>query len=218
LRETKPRQGRDEVLRQAVAESLKRRFATQIVERQHRQAGPERSLTRSRCCRRRGRRAQPLHAPSAHRTCDVFDLLFADVGKPNLELAAHLLLHEVRHANATGIGQLLQACCDVHAVAEDVVAVNDDVANVYADAERDAVLPRDVGVVRSHRGLDADDAAHGINYARELQQQPVARRLDDAPAVLADFRVDHRAPQRLQGSQRTALIAAHKPRVARNVG
>ena len=70
-----------------------------------------------------------------------------------------------------------------------------------------------------HRRLHLDRAAHGIDHARELQQQAVAGGLDDAPAVRWRSR-GRRLPRRkaFSAAKRAALVAAHQPRVARDVG
>ena len=127
-------------------------------------------------------------------------------------------MHAARYANASGCRDLLKPGGDVDAVAEDVVALDDDVADVDADAEGYAPILGDLGGAVSHRRLHLDRAAHGIDHARELQQQAVARGLDDAPSVAGDCRVDHLLAKGFQRRQRAALVAAHQPRVARDVG
>jgi hypothetical protein len=122
------------------------------------------------------------------------------------------------HADAARVGERLQAGRDVDAVAEDVAVVDDDVADVDADAERDPALGRHAAVALLHAALYVHAAADGIDDARELDQEPVAHRLDDAPAVLGDLRIDQRAPVILEGREGAALVAAHQRRVADDVG
>ena len=52
----------------------------------------------------------------------------------------------------------------------------------------------------------------------EFQQQTIAGRLDDAPAVRSDQRVDDVAAQCLQGRERAALIPTHQSRIPRDIG
>src|SRR4029079_13085225 len=94
------------------------------------------------------------------------------------------------HADTAGFGQRLQPRGDVDAIAEDVVVVDDDVADVDADAKRDPLLWRHAGVAIRHPALYVDRATHRIDDAGELEQQPVACRLDDAAAVFRNLRVD----------------------------
>jgi hypothetical protein len=70
----------------------------------------------------------------------------------------------------------------------------------------------------SHRRLHLDRAAHRIDHARELQQQPVARGLDDTPSMAGNGWVHYFLTKSLQRSQRAALVLAHQPGVARDIG
>jgi hypothetical protein len=65
--------------------------------------------------------------------------------------------------------------------------------------------------------LDLDRAAHRVDDARELDEQPVARGLDDASLVLGDLAVDQLRTMRLEALERTLLVDAHQPAVADDV-
>ena len=106
-------------------------------------------------------------------------------------------MHRVRHADAAGGRLLLQARGDVDAVAKNVVILDDDVAEVDADAELDALLGRDVGIAPRHAGLDLDGALHGLDDALELDQHAVAGGLDQPAVVLGDRRIDQLDPMSL---------------------
>ena len=106
--------------------------------------------------------------------------------KLDAELVAHRIAHRARDEDAARLGEPLQAGGDVDAVAEDVVALDDDVAEVDADAEFDARLVGRAAVAVGHAGLDLDGAAHRLDDAGELDQQAVAGALDDAAAVVGD--------------------------------
>ena len=86
------------------------------------------------------------------------------------------------------------------AVAEDVVLVDHDVAEIDADAEIDAPLGWHAGVAGGHLALHVDRATNRIDHARKLAKQTVARCVDDAAAVLPDLGVGNLSPQRLQRS------------------
>src|SRR5262245_55527872 len=98
-------------------------------------------------------------------------------------------MHAARYANASRCCDLLKPGGDVDPIAEDVVALDDDVAEVDANAESNAAIFWNVDGLGDHRCLHLDRAAHGIDHARELQQQAVAGGLDDAAAVTGDGRV-----------------------------
>ena len=59
-----------------------------------------------------------------------------------------------------------------------------------ADAELDALVRRDARVALGHAVLQFDRAAHGVDNATELDDQPVTGALDHAAVVEGDRRVD----------------------------
>ncbi len=71
------------------------------------------------------------------------------------------------------------------------VAVPDDyIPRVDADTKFDALLLRGRGVALGQAALHGNGARHGLNDARELDQDAVAGGLDDAALTLDDLRVD----------------------------
>jgi len=80
----------------------------------------------------------------------------------------------------------VQASGDIDPVTKDVIALHNDVANVDADAEGNAQVLGYTGGAFSHRRLQLDSTTHGVDYARELQQQAITGSLDDAAAVASN--------------------------------
>src|SRR5262249_12019998 len=121
-------------------------------------------------------------------------------------------------ADAARFSQGLKARGDIDTVAEDVVVVDDDVAEIDADAEIDAPLRLHAGITCGNLALHLDRATNRIDHARKFAEQTVARRVDDAAAVLLDFGVGYLTPQRLQRSERAFLVRSHQARITRDVG
>ncbi len=117
-----------------------------------------------------------------------------------------------------GIGERLDPCGDVDAVAVEVVALDDHIAEIDADAQFDAALRRDARIPLGHRLLHRDRAAHRIDDAGKLDQQAVAGGLDDAAPVLGDLRIEQLAAQRFQAFERAFLVRPHQPRIPRHIG
>jgi hypothetical protein len=67
------------------------------------------------------------------------------------------------------------------------VLVDDDVAEIDADAKLDAPRIRNIGIAQHHFALQLNRTTHRINDARKLDEQTVASGLDDAAAVLVDL-------------------------------
>src|SRR5271166_4905040 len=77
---------------------------------------------------------------------DIFERLLAHVCEGEVEAARRILPHAGRDADPAGLGQAFEPCRDIDAVAEDVAVLNDDVADIDADAELDAALRRQGGI------------------------------------------------------------------------
>src|SRR5215472_5452381 len=92
-----------------------------------------------------------------------------------------------RNADPTRRGEGFESGRDIDAVAENVVGLDDDVAEIDPDPEPDAALVRNPGLAIDHRPLQLGGAAHRIDDAREFRQHPVTGRLDDAAGMLADL-------------------------------
>ena len=127
-------------------------------------------------------------------------------------------MDDVRDADAAGRGQPLEPRRDVDAIAVDVVAVDDHVAEVDADPELDAELRLDVGVVLGDAPLDLDRTLDGVDHARELDQGAVARKLDHPAAALGDLGLNEFLAQCFEPGVRAGFVLAHQPTVADHVG
>jgi hypothetical protein len=83
-----------------------------------------------------------------------------------------------------------------------------------ADAKLDAVVRRTIAALP----LDLDRATKRVYYARELDEKPVAGRLDQPAAMRSDLRIDHLGPDRLETIQRPFFVSANKARIANDIG
>ncbi len=159
-----------------------------------------------------------MNGIAPHPLGDVLDLLLAEVLVAEAEDALDLLVDGPGDADPARFGQALEAGRHVHAVAVDVLALDDDLAEIDADAEVDLAVVRDTGVARGHRLLNLDGRLDGLGDAVELGQESVAGGLDDAAAVFLDLRVDEFVAQRLEADQSAGLVDLHQSRIAGDVG
>ena len=127
----------DEILGQAVGEELLLGVGAEIREGEHgdRGLGGQRQGFG-----RRRRRARRGDAVDADRRRDILERPLAEIVIVERQLAADLVVHFPRHDDAAGLRDLLEARGDVDAVAVDVAAFDHDVAQIDADAERDAAI------------------------------------------------------------------------------
>src|SRR6266851_9777680 len=91
-----------------------------------------------------------------------------------IELVPDLVVDGLRNADRAGLGERLESRGDVDAIAEDIIAVDDDVAEVDADPQLEAALGRYGIVDRTRCLLHLDRAAQRIDDARKIRQQAVA--------------------------------------------
>src|ERR671934_43463 len=117
-------------------------------------------------------------------------------------------------ADPTWLRQSLQTRSDIDAVAVNILVVDDDVTDVETDAKLDTPFRRDLDVALGDLPLDVDRAAYRIDDAGKLDQDAIARGLDDAPAMLRDFWIDDRASVAFEGRQRAFFIQTHQPGIA----
>ena len=108
---------------------------------------------------------------------------------------------------------------DVDAIAHQVaVALLDDVAEMNADAELDALLGRHADVALDQRVLNCDRAAHRFDHAAELDEASIAGALEDA-AVMGGYRgVDEIGAQAPETRERAILVRSRDPAEADDVG
>jgi hypothetical protein len=98
-----------------------------------------------------------------------------------------------------------------------VVIVVNDVAQIDADAERDAPALRNAGIALGQAPLNLHGTAHRIHYACKLHQHPIAGGFHDVAAMLLDLGINQRAAVRLQLGERAFLVCVHEPDVAGNI-
>src|SRR5262249_927193 len=133
----------------------------------------------------------------AHRPRDILDPLLAQILEREGELVAHLIADNAADTDPAGFGQTLKPCSDVDAVAKDVAPVLDYVAEIDPHAQFDTAIRSHIGVPLGHGALHFDRAAHRVDDAGELDQQPVAGGLDDTAPVLLDLGIAQLTPDRL---------------------
>jgi hypothetical protein len=147
--------------------------------------------------------ASVTHPIDPHWPGNVLDLLLAQILKDKGQPVARVVVDRIGDKYPTGIGQGFDPCGDVNAVAIEVVAFDDHVAEIDADAQLDPAGRRDAHVPLGHCLRHRDHAAHRIDDAHKFHQHAVAGGLDDAAMMFADFRI--------RSSRRIALRRSSVP-------
>ena len=168
--------------------------------------------------RRSRRRAVELDAEDGDRLGDVLDLLLAHRLEAEGELLLDLLRHLARHADAAGLGQLLEPGGDVDALAVAVLALDDHLAQIDADPDLDALIVGTCGIALGEAALQRHRAFDRIDDRAELGEHAVAHELEDAPVMAGDLGLEQLLAPGLQPLMRPRLVALHERRVADDVG
>jgi hypothetical protein len=156
-----------------------------------------------------GARKADLDRIDPHLPRDVLERLLAEIDEGRLDLTAHVIIRRARNQHPARLANPLQPCRDIDAFAEDVLALDQYVAEIDADAVDDPLGLGHLVVALGHQLLDCHRAFDGGDHGREFQQQPVAHRLDDAPPEPR-----HDRPRRLamlaNAERRPRLVLAHQ--------
>ena len=110
------------------------------------------------------------HGIEPHRSIYILEQFFAEVVKREVGLAPDLIKGAAGKIDTARFAFALDASCDVDAVPKDVVALNNDVADVDADAKRDL---RFGGLFPfGHLDLHSNGAGHRVYHASEFHRIP----------------------------------------------
>ena len=198
-------------------EILLLRVATKVGERQH----CDRRLVGERQWRRfsRGLNASlHCHPEDPYWARNVLELLLAQVPEGDIELARGVLLYPRRHADPSRLCQTFEPSRDIHAIAEDVPVLNNDVALMDADAELDPIVGRNRLIAVGHTGLHLGRAAQRVHDTAELDQKPVACRLDEPAVTRGNGRIDQLRPDSPKPCENGVFILPHEAGIPSHVG
>lgn len=171
---TKARKLRRDILDNPVCEIFLFGIGGHVGEGRHNQRRRIR-----RCPFRRDRvDAIDLDPPDIDRIGHVLDGLQPQRGERRVDLAAQLFMDGARDADAARRREAFHARGRVHPVAQNVVAIDDHIAEVDPDPKPKPVVFVLIGFPVDHGSLNRQRCLHGGHGGGEIDQQPVAHRLD----------------------------------------
>jgi len=148
------------------------------------------------------------HAVNPDGARNVLQLLLAHVLEGKIELTRSVSPHPSRNTDPAGFGQGFEPRRDVHSIPEDVVVLDDHVALMKADTELDAFVRRRGRIPLGHARLHLGRAPQGIDHTAELDQQAIARCLDEPAVVRGDRRINQLGADSLQRLEGAAFVRA----------
>ncbi len=107
------------------------------------------------------------------------------------EAIAHLAQHRLGHADAAGRRQSFKSRRDVDAIAQQVVAFDNDIAEIHTDAKSHAPLLRHIGAELVEFELDFGGASNRLDRTGELGNNAVAGAAENAPIMSPDEVIDY---------------------------
>ena len=100
---------------------------------------------------------------------DVFQFLQTEGSEAESKLSADLVIDGPRYGDAAGLADALQPRSDVDPLAQNIVAVDQHVAEMDADAIDDPPRLRRIDVALGHHALDRHGAFDGGDNRKEIQ-------------------------------------------------
>ena len=139
-------------------------------------------------CRRA--KSIPDHGIGPDRAGDVLEVLLAQIGELDPDLASDLIVGRRRDADAAGFGDALKSRRDVNAISKDVMGLDDYVADIDAYTESNAPVFHLTDCEFLDAGLKLHSSSNRFDRARKLRQKPVTRVLHDAATVFRNGGLD----------------------------
>ena len=121
-------------------------------------------------------------------------------------LPCRLVIGRAGDENPARVAQLLQAGRDVHAIAEKIAVLDDDIAEIDADPEHDAMVRRNLRLIRSDILLHRNGEGCSVHDRTEFGNRAITHQFDDAAVMLGQEWIDDFAPQGLDGVERAILV------------
>ena len=149
---------------------------------------------------------RPAEIATLHRFSNILEELRAHIITDKIDLAPDLPVGVIGQADPARFCNAFKTGSNVDAVAKDIVVIDDDVADVDADAEFDPLILRHRSVLLGHAALDFNGAAYCIDGAGKLDQHAVAGRLDDAASMGGYRGINEGLSDSLQPGQSAFLV------------
>lgn len=150
-------------------------------------------------------------------SAQVLEALLSGRAERDRDLSGELIIGLPRNQQSSRRAILLQSCCDIHTVSEDVIAICHDIAEVNAEPYSQLVVHGAAPIPREDSIPNGDGAPDGVDDRSKLGEHAVAHVLDDPTIMRCHGRDQDIRPERLQVSERSCLVCFHAPRIAHDI-
>ena len=130
---------------------------------------------------------------------------------------AYVLVRRARNGHPAGFRDAFQPRRNIDAVAKNILALDQHVAEVDADPVEDALRLESALVAGRHLLLHRQGALDRCDHGREFNEHPVARGFEQPPAVGGNDWLSGFAPLAHETCG-PGLVLAHHARIANDIG
>src|SRR5262249_4016907 len=142
------------------------------------------------------------------RLSDVLHLLLTEIDELDRQLRPDVVPNNTRDADDTGLSKSLQPSRDVDPIAEQIVALHDDVADVDADPKPHLLARRSVRILLGDGLLNLDGTFNGVDRTGEVRDEAIARGGEDPAPMRRDQPICD-GPVRREGAERADLVLSY---------
>ena len=160
----------------------------------------------------------PSDPKDTNRPLDVLQRPLSEILEGEGQALADLVAHRGGDDDAARLGYALEPRRDIDAVAEDVVAFDDHVAKIDADAELDPAVGRQLSLRPAMPRWIAAEQATALTTLGNSTSMPSPISLTIRPRCSAMLVVDEFLAMGVQSRQGAGLVEAHQPGIADHVG
>jgi hypothetical protein len=121
------------------------------------------------------------------------------------------------NANSALLAQSRRPGRDIHGIAEKVVALHHDVADVHPDPKSHLLIGRSIQIRLRYGFLHVNSTLHRVNGTGEIGDETAASRVKDPTTIRGDQGIDD-GPIRGEGTKGADLILPHQAAVALDIG
>src|SRR6516164_4814958 len=124
------------------------------------------------------------------RICNVLEVPLTQINELDPDLASNMTIDGRRNANATRLGNPFKPRRDVDVVTEDIVRLDDHIANIDSNAEQNARVFWIIDCQVANTLLELGCSPNSRDSTRKFCQQSVPGVLDDATSVFGYCWID----------------------------
>jgi hypothetical protein len=148
---------------------------------------------------------------------NILEALLTQIGELNSDLSHNLIVGRRRDADAARFCDALEPCRNIYAIPEDVMRLDNYVADIDAHTESNALVFHVIDGKFVDACLELHSGPNGLDRTGKLRQKPVAGVFDNAAAMVRYCRAHNIRQECYHFGVRSLFVIVHKARIASHV-